>query len=1303
MPSVSSDTNNLTVQINNVEVGGLQTEWTNVDGSASINNQPAGQDDVVSWGGSSQSSNYTFDDNNSLTGTQSVDVNSTFELGTFTHNNFPVSSSIDSVDLNLSLNVVINGYPATINHTINFDHNETNNSDDPIASRDIVKIDNASTIVPVTITTAEGVTETYNFQIIGFVDGSGNIVDTVYTNENASNSFQLMAKLMSSDAPEIEAQVDYGFGADGPADSDAVVWTDMQNGQVEGQFGTLTVQPDGSYTYAMDQAAYDALQPGEHSETFGYTVKDADGDAVESSLTINITGQTAPQAPDLQPEAEDETVTLDVGGVTTNLVITLDVSGSMDTNISGTGKTRFELAQESLVSTIESYQSMGATAVNLTLFGSNATNIGWMSASDAVDYINSLELHWDDSGFNNGLYSNGQSVTVAVGGTDYKDAIDATEVIVFSGHDADQTIGYFLSDGEPNQNADSVNSDSDSTIEDWKDFIAAHVDELHVVGIGSNVSDEYLEHVQVQDGKDPLMVSDETQLAETLTNTATVTVNGDVSDNYSGGDGDISIDSISVYGTTYTSVDFPATGVALDGQGTLMFDFSTGEYSYSAQPGEFAEGLTQKEFSVTVSDQDGDAVSFDVHIDVNALDTTASTPELDGELGDAQSTGTETQTQTVSVSDEVTLYKDNNSHSYELSGTATSFSLTVGSYKVSGNNDDDGTIKLYLNGNQVGSTINLDTLDDGTHSFNNLSTFDEVVIERTDGNFNVSNFSAEVTATVSTYEYDIDIAAALTDTDGSETLSGVTVSALPSGVSVSGTDVTDNGDGTYTVALTNGEAADDVKLVANRELSPAEQEAITISVTATETVSGHENTVTATLVDGIVEGLAYTTSSGLSGMTDDAGSFSYREGDSVTFMVGDVVIGTATAEDLERGQIFLQDLADVSRADLNDEYVENMAVFLQSLDADGNADNGITIDPAVLAKFEGVSLDLRTASEADVKAAIEAAGQNYVTEEEAMAHVQRMLEQHGSQTEFEAHVDDSIVTATLAHEAIEGLRYETSSGFEGELVKGAFTFDEGDTINLYAGDQLVATFSADAIGNDGIITFNEAGFSITMEELNALLNPPAQEEAVEPASEADTTEETGEENDDSAEADVQQRGRSDDSHGRGEEMRAEHSPVHNDRDKQGDDADQADDRSSDSKANNGHGNGDQEAPGGSADRNNAENAEDDEQVMGFLHEEESWHAEFDEGSFMQSEVSHGTSDNTDPLDLTEVIMAGSVIHQDSLHAYLEAALGGDEDASGDEVTEEQPSSGGSSTPPSSMMENYDQPIHDDLKVDYQND
>ena len=50
----------------------------------------------------------------------------------------------------------------------------------------------------------------------------------------------------------------------------------------------------------------------------------------------------------------------------------------------------------------------------------------------------------------------------------------------FSGHDADNTVAYFLSDGEPNDNYDKVDNDSDATIGLWKNYVKANIYTLNV-------------------------------------------------------------------------------------------------------------------------------------------------------------------------------------------------------------------------------------------------------------------------------------------------------------------------------------------------------------------------------------------------------------------------------------------------------------------------------------------------------------------------------------------------------------------------------------------------------------------------------------------------------------------------------------------------------------------------------------------------------------------------------------------------------------------------------------------------------
>jgi hypothetical protein len=163
------------------------------------------------------------------------------------------------------------------------------------------------------------------------------------------------------------------------------------------------------------------------------------------------------------------------------------------------------------------------------------------------------------------------------------------------------------------------------------------------------------------------------------------------------------------------------------------------------------------------------------------------------------------------------------------------------------------------------------------------------------------------------------------------------------------------------------------------------------------------------VVDGVVEGLEYSTSSGLTGLTDANGRFGHRIGDDITFKVGGVVLGTATPEDVASGKTFLQDIADVDRTDLNDEYLENMATFLQSLDENRNPDDGIVITDATRTLLQEADLDLRTATGEQVQTLVEGIGARYVNEADAMTHVKNMLIKHtGLQEEdFGEHVSDS--------------------------------------------------------------------------------------------------------------------------------------------------------------------------------------------------------------------------------------------------------------------------------------------------------
>ena len=63
---------------------------------------------------------------------------------------------------------------------------------------------------------------------------------------------------------------------------------------VVGTYGTLTINPDGSYSYALDNTnpSVQALGPGDTPlvETFAYTLSDNDGGTDTANLIIDING-----------------------------------------------------------------------------------------------------------------------------------------------------------------------------------------------------------------------------------------------------------------------------------------------------------------------------------------------------------------------------------------------------------------------------------------------------------------------------------------------------------------------------------------------------------------------------------------------------------------------------------------------------------------------------------------------------------------------------------------------------------------------------------------------------------------------------------------------------------------------------------------------------------------------------------------------------------------------------------------------------------------------------------------------------
>ena len=138
-------------------------------------------------------------------------------------------------------------------------------------------------------------------------------------------------------------------------------------------------------------------------------------------------------------------------------------------------------------------------------------------------------------------------------------------------------------------------------------------------------------------------------------------------------------------------------------------------------------------------------------------------------------------------------------------------------------------------------------------------------------------------------------------------------------------------------------------------------------------------------VDAPVEGLSFTTSSGLNGTTNSAGAFNYLAGDNVTFSLASLNFPTVAAGDL----ISPLDLTGASSA--NQPGAVAIARLLQSLDSDGNPDNGIAINRAKLASTLTQPADWSKVSADQLAAMLRDGASGLRTEIQARTHLTSQL------------------------------------------------------------------------------------------------------------------------------------------------------------------------------------------------------------------------------------------------------------------------------------------------------------------------
>ncbi|MFC3138855.1 Ig-like domain-containing protein [Shewanella submarina] len=315
------DTNGVDVLVDGFEASGIVGEWTSWTGGNPLRRYDGDDNDTgldqMRWGtGSNQtSSGYGFVDNDTnLNGV--LDLNQDINLGVFTHYNNPIpaGSAISAATLTVTFTITDSyGVVTPITISIDFTHTETPNTpgnpgDD--ASRDIIQIGQPEV-------TFEYEGEFYTIKVLGFIDEQGQLVSTVRTYEGQSNSYQLIARIVEGDGyalPDKEGNVlENDLGADALSvvgvttgtDTGTDVFTGVGT-QIQGTYGVLTLQANGSYRYELQESAENI--PEGAQENFVYTVRDADGDVSTNRLIIGVTPEDfngIPVGTDLTVETND--------------------------------------------------------------------------------------------------------------------------------------------------------------------------------------------------------------------------------------------------------------------------------------------------------------------------------------------------------------------------------------------------------------------------------------------------------------------------------------------------------------------------------------------------------------------------------------------------------------------------------------------------------------------------------------------------------------------------------------------------------------------------------------------------------------------------------------------------------------------------------------------------------------------------------------------------------------------------------------------------------------------------------------
>ncbi|SBS27744.1 Poly(beta-D-mannuronate) C5 epimerase 2 [Marinomonas aquimarina] len=234
-------------------------------------------------------------------------------------------------------------------------------------------------------------------------------------------------------------------------------------------------------------------------------------------------------------------------------------------------------------------------------------------------------------------------------------------------------------------------------------------------------------------------------------------------------------------------------------------------------------------------------------------------------------------------------------------------------------------------------------------------------------------------------------------------------------------------------------------------LTPSDAENNGTAVMVDPAVAPDESIMTATFADGVVNGLSYSTTSGLSGLTGEGetdGAFSYRDGDTITFSVGGVEIAEISSEVISGSVLFLQDIAKTDLGDVNLNYVENMAIFIQAISEglqDSDVEDGVLDTSDIINHPSGsqvlnITSDMRAAFD-NYDLNIAEAGKQMISD--ALAHVNIEFTRESETEDNLGH--NEFETAAMEHVA------QTIESLAGDRTPDSFDERTADVIEVPGG------------------------------------------------------------------------------------------------------------------------------------------------------------------------------------------------------------------------------------------------------------